>query len=150
MNNRNARLSAIVGAALPLLIGSCFSATEPVEVLMWDAELIASDGIVDGLSGTLAMVISGDRTQIGVGVRLAPAGSALGWALREGTCTGVGDRVGPVSAFPAIAIDGSGDGAAETILFRRIPTAGPYVGVIYQNDDGTGVVLACGDLTPRE
>lgn len=128
---------------------SCISATDPVEILTWDGTLVASDGIVDGLSGTVAMVIGEGQTQIGVAVHLAPAGETLGWALHEGVCVAPGSRVGPANVFPGISVDNDGDGQAETVLFRRIATAGPYAVVIHENEDGTGIVLACGDLEQK-
>jgi hypothetical protein len=125
---------------------SCISATDHVEVLTWNGTLIAADGIVDGMAGSIAMVIGEGQTQVGVSVRLAPAGERFGWVLRESGCAVPGSRVGPANVFPSIAVNDQGEGAAETVLFRRIAAAGPYAVTIHENEDGTGAVLACGDL----
>jgi hypothetical protein len=150
MSRRSSRAILALSGAVSLAAGSCIGATEPVEVLTWEGILVGSDGVVDPLSGTVAMVIEENHTQIGVTVQVAPAGTTLGWLLRDGTCVGSGLRIGPATAFPPITVNGDGDGNADTVLFRRVATAGPYAAVISANGDGTGTELACGDLELRE
>jgi hypothetical protein len=138
-----------LSVVVTLLAAACISATEPIEVVTWEAELVAAEGGADPISGSGAMVSGERQTQVGISVRFAPASTSLGWALVEGSCTGPGSRVGPASAYPSIQADDDGDGAAETRIGRRIDTAGPYAAAVYENPDGSGAVLACANLERR-
>lgn len=128
---------------------ACISASEPVEVVKWQAALVAS-GATLPFTGSVAMVIGQLQTDMGVSVQDAPPEATLGWAIVEGTCGSPGARVGPSSAYPAIAVSGGGSGSSDTVLHRRIATSGPYAGIVYEGEDGTGAALACADLERRE
>lgn len=95
-------------------------------------------------------MISARETQIGIGVRGGVPESVLGWAVRNGSCNGTGQRIGPASAYPPIEIDSIGEGEAETVIFRRIETDVQYAAEVFDQPDGVGTVQACADLVPSE
>lgn len=138
------------GATAAMLIASaCISSTGPLEVVTWEAALVGADGIADPLAGSVAMVIGESQTQIGISVTDAPHAASLAWDVRDGTCAMPGGRVGPASVYAAIAVSDTGNGASETVVFRRIGTAGPYAAFVYDGTPDSGAVLACADLERR-
>jgi hypothetical protein len=124
----------------------CYGSTEPPEIVTLEATLEPADGVVDPVTGSVAMVIGTSQTQIGIGIEGGTIGERLGWAVRNGTCSGSGERVGPVTAFPPIEVGTTGAGESETVLFRRIAISGPYAAEVFANEDATGDVMACADL----
>jgi len=141
------RLSGRLLCGVTLLaFAACVGQTEPVDVVKWQGFLIASVDTGDPFTGLAAMVIEEQQTRMGISVDDAPAGITIGWAVLEGSCDAPGERVGPATAYPPVDVSESGTGAAETVLFRRISTTGPYATLVYENRDGSGRVLACADL----
>jgi hypothetical protein len=130
------------------LLGACSGISEPLEIFTAESALQPADGAVDPVTGTVAMVIRERQTQIGIGVRGGSDGTQFGWSVRNGSCSGSGDRVGPASAFPAIVIGEDGDGDAETVIFRRLPVDGVYAAEVFDGAAATGTVRACADLVP--
>jgi hypothetical protein len=145
-SGRSSEWAGILGAAACLAASACIGATEPLDVVTWEAGLIGADGAADPPSGSVAMVIGENQPRAGIGVRDAPARATLAWDVRAGTCAAPGDRVGPATAWPAIQVSDSGTGAAEATVNRRIDTDGPYAGFLYEGELGSGGVLACADL----
>jgi hypothetical protein len=134
----------VLGSAT--LAAACSGITEPPPVVQAESALQPADDAADPITGRVAMVIGERRTQIGIGIEGVLEGSRFGWRVRNGACTGTGDRIAPVSDFPPIEIDEDGTGASETIIFRRIATGTTYAAEVLSEPDGTGSVLACGEL----
>jgi len=132
-----------------LIASACISSTGPLEVVTWEAALVGADGSANPLSGSVAMVIGESRTQVGISVTDAPPRASLAWDVRDGTCATPGDRVGPANVYVAITTSDTGTGASETIVLRRVGTAGPYAAFVYDGSAGSGAVLACADLERR-
>jgi hypothetical protein len=149
MVRRTAARLAPLTALLAGVVG-CSGISEPPEIVTLEADLQPADGVTDPFAGTVAMVIEERQTQIGIGVRGALEGTRFGWAVRNGSCSGTGDGIGPASAFPSIEVNEDGDGAAETTLFRRIAIEDVYAAEVFAEPAGTGVVLACADLVPGD
>jgi hypothetical protein len=129
---------------------ACSNIAEPPGTFTAEAALQPADGVADPVTGNVAMVIGARQTQIGVSVRGGADGTRLGWAVRNGSCSGTGQRVGPASAFPAIEIEEDGEGEAQTVIFRRIDVDDRYAAEVFDQPDGTGTVQACADLVPAE
>jgi hypothetical protein len=141
---RAARLvSALASCALA---AACSGIEEPAPIVQLQGDLQPVAGAADPITGQVAMVIGERQTQIGIGIAGALEGTSLGWRVRNGSCTGSGDRIGPANGFPPIEIEEDGTGATETILFRRIATSAAYAAEVVSEPDGTGSVLACAEL----
>lgn len=140
--SRFAGLLLVPGSVL--LLSACSGITDPPEIVQLQGELDPADDVAEPITGSVAMVIAERQTQIGIGVDGAVEGRRFGWRVRNGSCPGSGDRIGPASGFPPIEIDEDGTGQAETILFRRIDASATYAAEVLTETDGTGSVLACG------
>jgi hypothetical protein len=105
-----------------------------------------ADGVVDPVTGSVAMVASSNMTQIGIGIQGALPAARLGWQVRAGSCTATGARVAPEAAFPAIQISDEGTGQAETVINRRLSGSTSYAAEVFSNAGGSGEVLGCADL----
>jgi hypothetical protein len=149
MVRRTAARLAPLTALLAGVVG-CSGISEPPEIVTLEADLLPTEGVIDPIAGTVAMVIEERQTQIGIGLRGGLEGSRFGWTVRNGSCSGTGDGIGPMSAFPSIEVDKDGDGVAETTLFRRIAVEGVYAAEVFAEPDGTRTVLACADLVPGD
>lgn len=148
---RKRALRAFAGglsAALLAAAAGCSSIEEPAEIFTAEGALQPADGVVDPITGTVAMVIQARNTQIGIGLRAGQEGEEFGWSVRNGSCNGTGERIGPASAFPPIVIDEDGEGQAETVIVRRIDVDERYAAEVFDQPDGTGPVQACADLVP--
>lgn len=149
MMNRRRTWARRTPAVILASLVACVSTTGPAEIVTLQAELVATDAGVDPVTGSIALVIGEGRTQMGIGIEGGAADARLGWAIRTGACAATGTRLGPASTYPAIAVGASGHGQAETVLQRRIATDVAYAGELFASADGTGAVLACADLDPR-
>lgn len=132
--------------ALGIALGACTGPTEPPETAIWRADF--ADGGVVG--GGVAMVAGVRDTQIGVSVLGWPAGARLGWAVRNGTCTGSGSLIGPGSTFAPIPIGDEGDGELTIVLHRRVDTDTEYVTELFEAEDRSGQPLTCAPLVREQ
>jgi len=144
MMKRKSGVLALLG--LLGLAGACLDTTEPVEAIIWQGSLQVVPGAAMALSGAVAMVAEESLTQIAVGVEGGDPGARLGWTVREGSCDATGAQVGPSLAFPELVLGESGDGDTATVLFRRVPDAEVYAGVVLSGTEAGSKPLACADL----
>jgi hypothetical protein len=133
-----------------LLMAGCVGTSEPLDVLLWEGVLDPAPGAPVSYSGSVAMVANQHDTQIGVGVTGGASGAQLGWAVRTGTCTGTGQRVAAITAYPPIVISAEGSGNASATIRRRVDDDERYVAELFPNTNGSGAVLACGELIRRD
>lgn len=140
MNLRTATLAASLCLAAP----ACMSSTEPLDPVIWEADLSLTSEATDVLTGRVLMVANPHNTEIGVYLSGTP-GAGYSWHVRSGTCAGSGTAVGPDFVFPAVTINDEGEGTGLATLNRRVDR-GTYAGVVVAGADGSGPVVACADL----
>jgi len=136
-------LAGIMGGALSLATTACFTAVEPLPVVLWEVQM---EGEVDGVgavTASVAMVANDFVTQIGIGVQGGGAGIPLAWSVRQGTCEDPGSLVVDESLFEVLELDSEGAAAAELLVNRRVDIRAAYSAAISHPG---GETLACRQL----
>lgn len=128
---------------LAMASAGCTEPVEPIQTLRWEATLVAPSGEI---GGTAAMVATQRRTTVGIALRNGPGGAQLGWVVRTGLCDTEGQRISAASTFPAVILNGNGEGSVETVVNRRIAGSDLYAVEVFSTTDGSGQVLACGEF----
>jgi hypothetical protein len=142
--NPKRRTCTLTALVLAGCVASCLGATEPLDVVTWEGELVPADDASVVVDGSVAIAILETETRVGIGIAISNAdeGALLGWRIRAGTCNGTGSSVGDDATYPDIRIDDTGRGEAEAVVLRRIDTSGPYAGVV----SAATATIACADL----
>jgi hypothetical protein len=129
-------------------LGACVSLNDDApSVTVWEGTL-TPDFAHPGVSGQAAAVSAPDGTSLGIGLQGAQPSPEYAWGLHLGSCGAPGQQIGPDSDYPALAVDATGYGEAETHLAPRLSLENQYyVEVRMSASDPSR--LACGDLQPR-
>lgn len=127
---------------LPCLSVACDVGTNGPTATAWQGDLIAVDS-ANPLTGTVAAVSEGNRTEAGIDISHAQPGSVYAWRIRAGTCETPGAVVGGMAAYHELTADESGRAADETVLSTTLRSRNQYHGVVM---DATAAIVACGEL----
>lgn len=163
--------AALAGYALPvLLLAACVhqalpmiqtSSGEVVPLEQWTATLSAPAGVARyaavrdtnavtvKLSGTVTLAPgrSIQETRATVTIAGGEPIAAYPWYVHLGQCgNDRGILSGPL-AYPPIAVDSNGRGAAMVTLPFTIPLSGRYFVSVHQSDSEMSTAIACGNLT---
>lgn len=132
--SRTAFMLAVLGAA-------CDSATDP-GAHAWQAELAPQTS--GGVSGTVAAVTQGGRTEASILIEDAEPETTYGWRINAGSCADEGGITGGQAVYPDVTTGATGTGTEETSFAELLDANGSYAARVFQ--PGNATVLACGDL----
>jgi hypothetical protein len=140
--------TAACGGAALLAVAGCISVTEPPMTLFWTGAVEADAAAPFWISGTAEMVANPADSSVGLFLDADPEETVVVfWLVRNGPCSGSGERIAPEAAFPPITLAGS-RGVGIASIRRRIP-AGTYAAEVYGQADVAGDRLACAELRER-
>lgn len=132
-------------AGLGGLVGGCQDAAGPTRPIFWEGTFSPDPSAWLIVTGRAEMVANPGDTSAGVFLEAPVDGeTVMYWHVRNGPCSGSGERVAPADAFPSVTIDLTGEGMAFSSVRRRLP-AGTYAAEIFAEPEG-GVRLACAEL----
>jgi hypothetical protein len=129
------------------LVAACSSPVETNEPLFWEGTFEQPLDATVLLSGQASMVANPFDTHVGVVVD-ADAELQLSWLVRNGACSGSGERIAPQTTFPPLTESSASRLSATAVINRRI-SGSSYAVEIFVGPDGTGELVACADLVRR-
>lgn len=109
----------------------------------WQAELSVGP---EGLTGSVAAVSVGNRTEASIQLERAAPGERYDWRIHAGDCEAAGAIVGGAAVYPRLVAGQDGRAEAETVLSQTLG-AGPYAArVLHVLPDGAEQPAACAPL----
>lgn len=99
------------------------------------------------VSGTVAAVAQGGRTQASARIEGGDAQATYGWRIRVGGCDTEGDPVGGQGLYGELVTGLSGSATADANLTSQLDADGRYAAWVHLALPGGGeTVVACGEL----
>jgi hypothetical protein len=144
------RASGVAAVTALTAQAACFGPIEPLVPLFWMGVFQPVAGAPSFVGGTVEMVANPQTSSVGVFLEGEPGEDYdVSWHVRNGPCSGTGQRVAPPATFPAVTISGDGTGIGIANINRRLEV-GTYSAEVFSGADGSGDRLACANLTQTQ
>jgi hypothetical protein len=134
---------AALAAAL-VGVGGCLP-TEYRGPVFWEGSLVSPASSPMIVTGQVFMVANVAESEIGITLDLDWPDMVFSWHVRNGVCSGSGQRLAPLPEFGAFSSTDEGP-HARAVLRRRVAVDATYSAELFEGPNTTGQLLACADL----
>lgn len=134
----------LLAAGIPLVLGSCSSATAPV-LTTWEGTLVPEPPYV--VTGRVAAVTQFGRTSASVQLQEGNPDLTYGWRINEGSCQAEGDLQGGPASYPPLNPSDFGTASGEATMAEVFREGDVYAVRVFLAAGGGEEIVACGELS---
>lgn len=146
------RSATIPGASAAALVGAILVGCGISDLDGQDAAIVFAGSfqpveVVEMIEGNVHALSRNGQTEVYFGIGGLASVSVYSWTIRRHACSEAGEQLLEVATFPSFQTNGAGEGSHGLLLQGMLDVAEEYAVEVFDGENGSGMIVACGTLT---